>query len=264
MTSFNVLQNNLEELSLFKMKEILPNVIEKSVKSNTALQDSLIELTGAEIAFRDERARKINITVSHFPYIKTVKDFDFSYQPTINREQIMDFLSLRFIEQKSNIIFVGSSGVGKTHLAMAFGRECCLKGFKTYFLKASELNLKFTDARKNGREATVINGLVKPSCLIIDEVGRCVFDKANTRLFFDMIDRRYNKDGPCTMIFTSNKSPAQWREFFSEDDTLLCSLDRIFDDATVFMMKGDSYRGKKLETLGIEAGIAKHTEYKNT
>lgn len=105
---------------------------------------------------------------------------------------------------------------------------------------------------------------VKPSCLIIDEVGRCVFDKANTRLFFDMIDRRYNKDGPCTMIFTSNKSPAQWREFFSEDDTLLCSLDRIFDDATVFMMKGDSYRGKKLETLGIEAGIAKHTEYKNT
>lgn len=113
MTSFNVLQNNLEELSLFKMKEILPNVIEKSVKSNTALQDSLIELTGAEIAFRDERARKINITVSHFPYIKTVKDFDFSYQPTINKEQIMDFLSLRFIEQKSNIIFVGSSGVGK-------------------------------------------------------------------------------------------------------------------------------------------------------
>ena len=88
MTSFNVLQNNLEELSLFKMKEILPNVIEKSIKSNTALQDSLIELTDAEIAFRDERARKINITVSHFPYIKTVKDFDFSYQPTINKEQI--------------------------------------------------------------------------------------------------------------------------------------------------------------------------------
>ena len=70
MTNFNVLQNNLEELSLFKMNEILPNVIEKSIKSNTALQDSLIELTDAEIAFRDERARKINITVSHFPYIK--------------------------------------------------------------------------------------------------------------------------------------------------------------------------------------------------
>lgn len=194
---------------------------------------------------------------------KTFEKFDFTRLHGKHVEVLKSLPMLAPLYARKNLAFIGPQGVGKTHLAMAFGRECCLKGFKTYFLKAGELNLKFTDARKNGREATVINGLVKPSCLIIDEVGRCVFDKANTRLFFDMIDRRYNKDGPCTMIFTSNKSPAQWREFFSEDDTLLCSLDRIFDDATVFMMKGDSYRGKKLETLGIEAGIAKHTEYKN-
>lgn len=116
---------------------------------------------------------------------------------------------------------------------------------------------------EHNKEGAVINGLVKPSCLIIDEIGRCVFDKENTRMFFDVIDRRYNKDGPSTMIFTSNKTPNQWGEYFSEDDTLLCSLDRVFDDATVFMIKGDSYRGRKLETLGLEAGIAKHTEYKN-
>ena len=162
MTSFNVLQNNLEELSLFKMKEILPNVIEKSVKSNTALQDSLIELTGAEIAFRDERARKINITVSHFPYIKTVKDFDFSYQPTINKEQIMDFLSLRFIEQKSNIIFVGSSGVGKTHLATAIGIEAASKRISTYFINFAVLMEKFKQAAKENRvERVVVNGNIK-------------------------------------------------------------------------------------------------------
>lgn len=195
---------------------------------------------------------------------KTFEKFDFTRLHGKHVEVLKSLPMPAPLYARKNLAFIGPQGVGKTHLAMAFGRECCLKGFKTYFLKAGELNLKFTDARKNGREATVINGLVKPSCLIIDEVGRCVFDKANTRLFFDMIDRRYNKDGPCTMIFTSNKSPARWREFFSEDDTLLCSLDRIFDDATVFMMKGDSYRGKKLETLGIEAGIAKHTEYKNT
>ena len=199
-----------------------------------------------------------------FSLLALDEKFDFTRLHGKHVEVLKSLPMLAPLYARKNLAFIGPQGVGKTHLAMAFGRECCLKGFKTYFLKASELNLKFTDARKNGREATVINGLVKPSCLIIDEVGRCVFDKANTRLFFDMIDRRYNKDGPCTMIFTSNKSPAQWREFFSEDDTLLCSLDRIFDDATVFMMKGDSYRGKKLETLGIEACIAKHTEYKNT
>lgn len=82
-------------------------------------------------------------------------------------------------------------------------------------------------------------------------------------MFFNMIARRFNKDGLSTMIFTSNKTPSQWREYFSENDTLLCSLDRVFDDATVFMIKGGSYRGRKLETFGLEAVIAKHTEFKN-
>ena len=76
-------------------------------------------------------------------------------------------------------------------------------------------------------------------------------------MFFDMIDRRYNKEGPNIMIFTSNKGPDKWGEFFSEDSSLLCALDRIFDDATVFMMKGDSYRGKKLETIALETGRMK-------
>ena len=208
----------------------------------------------------------ISMKLSKLPMVepKTFERFDFTRLHGKHVEALKSLSQLAPLYARKNLAFIGPQGIGKTHLAMAFGRECCLNGYKTYFLKASELNQKFTDARRNGREAAVINGLVKPSCLIIDEVGRCVFDKANTRLFFDMIDRRYNKDGPCTMIFTSNKSPAQWREFFSEDDTLLCSLDRIFDDATVFMMKGDSYRGKNLETLGIEAGTASHTEYKNT
>lgn len=156
-----------------------------------------------------------------------------------------------------NLAFIGPQGVGKTHLAMAYGRECCLHGLKTYFMKATELNQRLTDAVKYGRESSTINGLVKPSCLIIDEIGRCVFNKEATRMFFDMVDRRYNKEGPNTMIFTSNMSPNKWGEYFSEDSSLLCALDRIFDDATVFMMKGKSYRGKRLETIAIETGTPK-------
>ena len=106
MTSFNVLKNNMEELALTKMLEILPNVIDKSTKNKTSLVDSLLELTNAEIEFRAERAKKINITTSHFPYIKTFKDFDFLYQPSVNKEQIADLKSLRFIETKTNIIFI--------------------------------------------------------------------------------------------------------------------------------------------------------------
>ena len=103
----------------------------------------------------------------------------------------------------------------------------------------------------------MLNGLVRPSCLIIDEVGHCDFDKENTRLFFDLIDRRYNKDGNFNIVFTSNKNPVLWRANFNEDDALLCALDRIFDEATVFNIKGESFRGKKLETVALQTSKVK-------
>lgn len=186
---------------------------------------------------------------------KTFDNFNFSVLRGKFTDRLKALNTLSPLYAHKNLAFIGPQGVGKTHLAMAFGYECCQREMKAYFLKASELNQKFTDARKHDRAGTVVNGLVRPSCLIIDEIGRTVFDRENTRLFFDVIDRRYSKEGPNTIIFTSNKTPSHWREYFSEDDDLLCALDRAFDDATVFLFKGKSYRGKKLETLPIEVGI---------
>ena len=172
----------------------------------------------------------------------------------------------------ANTIVLGTSGAGKTFLlqliAMRYrqqgkqvcliapykGYACCQHGLKTYFIKASELRDRFTTARRSGKTDSCLSGLVRPSCLIIDEIGHCAFDKENTRLFFDLIDRRYNKEGNFNMIFTSNKNPALWREDFEEDATLLCTLDRIFDDATVFKLRGESFRGKKLETVSLQTG----------
>lgn len=185
---------------------------------------------------------------------KTFDNFDFSQIHGKQTDALKALPSLSALYAHKNLAFIGPQGVGKTHLAMAYGRACCQRGMKAYFLKATELNQKLSEARKHGRESSCINGLVKPSCLIIDEVGRCVFDRENTRMFFDVIDRRYNKDGPNTMILTSNKSPDKWGEYFNEDSTLLCSLDRIFDVATVFMIKGNSYRGKQCETIALSVG----------
>lgn len=185
---------------------------------------------------------------------KTFEGFDFGQLHGRQTDALKNLPSLSALYAHKNLAFIGPQGVGKTHLAMAYGRQCCQNGLKAYFLKATELNQRLTDARKYGRESSTVNGLVKPSCLIIDEVGRCVFDKENTRMFFDVIDRRYNKEGPNSMIFTSNKGPDKWGEFFNEDSSLLCALDRIFDDATVFMIKGNSYRGKNCETIALSAG----------
>lgn len=183
---------------------------------------------------------------------KTFDNFDFSIIKGKHVDRLQALPLLNAIRAHKNLAFIGPPGTGKTHLAQAYGYECCQNGLKTYFIKMSELRDKFTNARRSGKEASCLNGLVRPACLIIDEVGRCEFDKENTRLFFDMIDRRYNRDGTNNIIFTSNKSPALWKNDFNEDDDLLCALDRIFDDATVFNIRGDSYRGKSLENIALK------------
>ncbi len=165
--------------------------------------------------------------------------------------------SLSALHAHKNIAFIGPTGTGKTHLAMAFGHECCRQKLKTYFIKMSELNDMFSTARRFGNEGKVIGNLVKPSCLIVDEVGRCVFDAENTRLFFDLVDRRYNKEGSFNMVFTSNTMPGTWRDKFNEDDSLLCALDRIFDDAMLFKLSGQSHRGKRLETIALTTSRSK-------
>lgn len=223
------------------------------------------QIMAVGMVFEHLRQKKVETTIhtllklSRLPLKdpKTFENFDFSVIKGRDTNRLKTLPSLAAIYAHRNLAFIGPAGTGKTHLAQAFGYECCQRGIKTYFIKMTELRDKFTAARRAGKEASVLNGLVRPSCLIIDEVGHCEFDKENTRLFFDLVDRRYNKEGNFNIVFTSNKHPSNWRSNFNEDDALLCALDRIFDDATVFNIKGESFRGKKLETIALQTGRVK-------
>lgn len=185
---------------------------------------------------------------------KTFDNFDFDRLHGKDAARLKTLSNLSEVYAGKSLAFIGPPGVGKTHLAEAYGRACCLKGMKTYFLKATELNEKFVAARRNGRESSLINTLVKPTCLIIDEIGRCYFDSSATRMFFDVLDRRYAKEGAHCIIFTSNKQPSYWTSYFEGDDDLKAALDRAFDDALIVDFKGTSYRGQKREILAVEAG----------
>lgn len=184
---------------------------------------------------------------------KTFDNFDFKRIQGRDAAALAKLPALADLHARRNVAFIGPGGIGKTHLAQAYGRACCMQGLKTYYIKASELRDRMHAAIRRGSPSRVVTSLVKPSCLIIDEVGRRRFDRECTDLFFDVVDRRYEKEGPNTMILTSNAVASDWPEFFTGDDTLLCTLDRIFDKASVFMMRGPSYRGKGLDTYSVEA-----------
>ncbi|MBQ9058158.1 MAG: ATP-binding protein [Atopobiaceae bacterium] len=184
---------------------------------------------------------------------KTFEDFDFERIRGRDAMALRKLPALSNLHARKNLAFIGPGGIGKTHLAQAYGRACCLEGYKAYYLKATELRDKLKKAADSGSTSRMVASLVKPSCLIIDEVGRCTFDKPCTDLFFDIVDRRYEKDCANTMILTSNTPTNNWDEFFTGDDTLLCTLDRLFDRASVFMMKGASFRGAELEIFSVES-----------
>lgn len=174
------------------------------------LTEAQIQSVG--IVFEHLQQKKIEITIhtllkiSQLPLKdrKTFDNFDFSVIKGRDATKLKTLPSLSAIYAHRNLAFIGPAWTGKTHLAQAFGYECCQSGIKTCFIKMSELREKFTAARRAGKETSILDGLVRPSCLIIDEVGHCEFDKKNTRLFFDLIDRRYNKEGNFNIVFTSN------------------------------------------------------------
>jgi len=235
-----------------------------------SLSQESIEAVNAVFEHLSEKKEQTTIQMllrtSRLPQkqIRTFDNFDFSVLKGKDLDKLKNLKTLSSVYAHRNVAFIGPSGVGKTHLAQAIGYECCLHRLKTYFIKAAELRDKFIVARRTGKEGSVLTSLVRPSCLIIDEVGHCEFDKGSTRLFFDLIDRRYNKEGAFNIVFTSNKSPSLWRENFNEDDALLCSLDRIFDAATVFNIRGESFRGKSLEKYTLQAGDSSPVSHENS
>lgn len=241
MNKYIELNNNLENLKLTRIKEILPVTLDSLKNEDKSLVDVLYELTKSEIGFRDERARKINVTVSSFPYHKTISDFDFTYQPTINKQQILDLATLRFMDTKSNIIFMGSPGTGKTHLATAIGIEAASQRISTYFINFAELIEKFKRAAKENRVESVVKHYLKYSILIIDEIGYLPIDKDSSYGFFQLIAARYEKR---STIITTNQPFSKWGDVFGDSVIANAILDRLVHHCEIIKITGLSYRIK--------------------
>lgn len=243
MNNYNKLINNLETLKLFKFKDKLDDYIDLINNKQKTIIDAIYELTELEIDSLKEKMIAHSIQFAGFPFYKTLDEFDFSFQPSINKELILDFNNLRFIERKENILFVGSPGVGKTHLATSIGIENARNNHSTYFINCNDLIQALKKAYLQNRLDDKLKTLSKYKLLIIDEVGYLPIDIESANMLFQLINKRYEKN---STIITTNKPFSKWGELFGDNIIANAILDRLLHHSHVINITGKSYRTKDI------------------
>ena len=256
MSNYNKLLNNLDDLKLFKIKENIDTYINLINEKQKDIVDSFYELTNLELNFKRERAINSLVKMAGFPYHKTLEDFNFDFQPSINKDKIMDLKNLRFLENKENILFVGSPGVGKTHLATSIGIEAASNRYSTYFISCHDLVTNLKKANYENRLPEKLKNYEKYSLLIIDEVGYLPIDKEGGNLLFQLINKRYEKH---STIITTNITFDKWGELFGDIMIANAILDRLIHHSTIFNITGKSYRIKDKVSSDSEEDL----QYKN-
>ncbi|MCF8025581.1 MAG: IS21-like element helper ATPase IstB, partial [Desulfobacteraceae bacterium] len=204
--------------------------------------DYLARLIDGETALRHDRSIQRRIRLARFPVIKTLDQFNWSWPKAINRLQVQNLFALQFIKNKSNVIFLGGVGLGKTHLASALGYAACLKGHSVLFATAIDVINTLTAAQSAGRLKQELKKYTKPAILILDELGYLPIDKAGADLLFQVISLRYEQGA---LVITSNRAFKDWPEIFNNDATLTSAmLDRLLHHAETIVIEGKSYRMK--------------------
>ena len=252
MDTMTMIVDRLDHLHLdFSASEIGAWVLKE--KADDEVLSHILSFVDTMAAKADMKAQEMMMRLSRLPQKdpKLFSSFDTSRLPDDSRKAVSNLETLSFIHACRNIIMVGPAGTGKTHLAEAIGNECCRRRMRTYFIKMQELKDRFRSSIISGSTGRLLSGFLKYQCIIIDEVGYCTFDKDETRLFFQMVDRLSTR-GSGSVILTSNRDVSDWSEFFSDMDALECALDRLCDNAICISFSGESYRGRDRTSVSLD------------
>ena len=240
-STYNQLTTNLDLLKLTRMK-LHPDEIRDFVTANSlSFTEGLLKLSNYEVDFKEQNASRSMIKAAAFPFVKELKDYDFGFQPGVSEQEMRELSSLGFLEKNENIVFLGPSGVGKTHLATSIGIAAARKRVSTYFIKCNDLLGQLKRAQLENRLDARLKHFSKYRLLIIDELGYLPINKEDSNLFFQLTDMRYEKK---STILTTNMNFNEWDGIFYDAVVANAIMDRILHHAHVIPISGKSYRLK--------------------
>ena len=236
------LDQTLKYLKLPYMRDQHQDLAKRASQKQWSHLDYFEKLADGEAALRRDRSIHRRIRLARFPVIKTLDQFNWTWPKNINRLQVQNLFRLQFIENKSNVIFLGGVGLGKTHLASALGYNACLKGNTVLFATAIDVINTLSAAQAAGRMKQELKKYTRPAFLLIDELGFFPIDKKGADFLFQVISLRYERGA---MVITSNRAYKNWPEIFNNDSTLTSAiLDRLLHHAETVIIEGKSYRMK--------------------
>ncbi|MBU6461070.1 MAG: IS21-like element helper ATPase IstB [Proteobacteria bacterium] len=238
------------QLGLQALPHCWPDIAQRTLQQEGTYADFMEYLLQAEWEAKMERTKSMLLQFGGLPSIKTLESYDFNFASGVPKGLVQELGSLSFIARSENVVFLGPSGVGKTHLAIALGYRAIMAGIKTRFIAAADLMLQLATAKHQGKLTSYLQRVVHaPRLLIIDEIGYLPFGRDEANLFFNVIAKRYEKG---SLILTSNLPFSQWARAFDNDTTLTAALlDRLLHHCHIAVMSGESYRLKDKKKIGI-------------
>ena len=238
-----------EQLKLTRLGSEWSALAQEAARDEASFADFIEKALASELVAREERKRVTMLRLATMPGVKTLEQFDWSQAGGAPKAQIVELGHLAFVERAENVVLLGPSGVGKTHIALALCHRAVMTGHKARFITAADLMLQLAAAKAQGRLKEYFNrAVLGPKLLVVDEIGYLPFGREEANLFFNVVAKRYERG---SMVLTSNLPFTQWASAFADDQTLTAAmLDRLLHHAHIVQITGESFRLKDKRKAG--------------